>query len=78
MSRTSKVTQLSADDVHVLLFEPNNCPECEAAPTTHYVILDAPANGTEPMLMRGCEPCCNEYADRLRASLPTATSEVSE
>lgn len=61
---------LNGGDVRVLPIEPELCPECDERPVTHWIEFDMRGNGRTVEILRGCEPCMEIVADRLRESLP--------
>lgn len=65
----SNPIMLDQSDVEIRLLDDPACAEC-GRPETHGVWLDLRSNGYSTAVYTGCEPCCEEFADRLEQSLP--------
>lgn len=65
--------KLDASCVRIVVIEPRLCQNCgdETGKTaTHRVFIDLVNNGQDMGLEGSCLTCAQEFADRLRASLP--------
>lgn len=60
---------LDTSCVTVLPIPPAEC-ECGEGTQTHFVELDMVNNGSTHEVYVGCQSCANDFAERLRESLP--------
>ncbi len=52
--------------------------ECQEGPITHFVQIDLRAAGQCSGFGEYCEPCANEFANRIRSSLPEPQKEAPQ
>lgn len=71
----SCVVQLDAGDVSIQDAPDEECDGCTASPAHKIVVLDLRNNGETHCLGRYCAECAEEFAARLRASLPPEQPE---